>query len=24
MWQDRVPYDPALHRGLQQLNPAGG
>lgn len=24
MWQDRVPYDPALHRGLQQLNPVGG
>ena len=24
MWQDRVPYDPALHRALQQRNPAGG
>lgn len=24
MWQDRVPYDPALHRGLAQLNPVGG
>ncbi|HYM57370.1 MAG TPA: IS110 family transposase [Solirubrobacteraceae bacterium] len=24
MWQDRVPYDPSLHRGLQQLNPVGG
>lgn len=24
MWQDRVPYDPALHGGLRRLNPAGG
>ena len=24
MWQDRVPYEPSVHRGLQQLNPVGG
>lgn len=23
-WQDRVPYDPALHGNLQRLQPAGG